>query len=270
MVLLTETIPAGLRADDLTFARELAALADSISLPRYTESTLSHGLKADGSVVTEADTATERALRAAIETARPEDGFFGEETGEHTGSGTRRWIIDPIDGTANFLRGVPNWGTLIALEIDGEPVLGVVSAPALGLRWWAQSGGGAWRQHGTAEPTRLRVSTVERLDQVSLSFQAVESWAKTGHLDALLDLCAEVWRDRAYGDLWSYMLLAEGALDAVCEFNVFAYDLAAVIPIVREAGGTCTDVNGVSSHSSGNLLATNGRIHEQIRSRITR
>ncbi|RLP76597.1 histidinol phosphatase [Mycetocola tolaasinivorans] len=266
--MLNET-SVGVRADDLVFALELAALADAESLPRYAAANLKHGVKADGSVVTEADTATERVLRAAIEHGRPEDGFFGEETGEHAGRSTRRWIIDPIDGTANFLRGVPNWGTLIALEIDGVPVLGVVSAPALGLRWWAQTGHGAWRQQGTREPTRLRVSAVDRVDQASLSFQSVESWSDAGHLDALLELCADVWRDRAYGDLWAYMLLAEGALDAVCEFNVFAYDLAAVIPIVREAGGTCTDVNGRSSHTSGNLLATNGPLHEQIRARIT-
>lgn len=259
--------------DDLRLAHELADLADSIALPRFTDEELRSSRKPDGSFVTEADTATERALRALLAERRPSDGFLGEETGESAdtgepGSAHRRWIIDPIDGTANYLRGVPNWGALIALEVDGIPVLGVVSAPAMGSRWWAVTGSGAWKRStapgsgaGAGEPRRLRVSGVAEIGEASLSFQGIDTWEAAGRREQLLDLASRVWRDRAYGDLWSYMLLAEGAIDIVCEFDVKPYDIAAILPIVREAGGSCTDTAGAESHTSGTLLATNGRLH---------
>ncbi len=259
--------------DDLRLAHELADLADSIALPRFTAEGLRSSRKPDGSFVTEADTATERALRDLLAERRPRDGFLGEETGESDetgapGTARRRWIIDPIDGTANYLRGVPNWGALIALEVDGVPVLGVVSAPAMGARWWAMTGAGAWKRStasggagAAGEPRRLRVSGVDELGDASLSFQGIDTWEAAGRREQLLDLASRVWRDRAYGDLWSYMLLAEGAVDIVCEFDVKPYDIAAILPIVREAGGSCTDAAGEESHTSGELLATNGRLH---------
>ena len=248
---------------DLRFALELADLADSISLPRFRSADLHIETKPDRTFVTDADRAVEDALRAKIDAERPSDSFFGEESGR-TDRGGRRWIIDPIDGTSNFLRGVPNWATLIALEIDGEPSVGVVSAPAFGDRWWAATGHGAWRQHRGEDPALLRVSGVDSLEHASLSFQSIEQWDLAGYLDPLIALTRAVWRDRAYGDMWSYMLLAEGLVDIVSEFDVKPYDLAALAPIVREAGGTFTDITGAASAWNGSALATNGKLHEQV------
>ena len=252
-------------AEDLAFALELADLADSISLPRFRAADLRIESKPDRTFVTDADRAVEEALRAKIESERPEDSFFGEETGS-TERGTRRWVLDPIDGTSNFLRGVPNWATLIALESDGEPVVGVVTAPAFDDRWWAAQGRGAWRQHRGEEPTLMRVSGVNSLEHASLSFQSIEQWDLAGYLDPLIELSRSVWRDRAYGDMWSYMLLAEGLVDIVAEFDVKPYDLAALVPIVREAGGSFTDIEGRSTTSTGSSLATNGVLHDTVAS----
>lgn len=248
---------------DLTFALELADLADGISLSRFRSADLQVDTKPDRSFVTDADQAVERALREHIEMHRPEDSFFGEESGR-TEKGSRRWIIDPIDGTSNFLRGVPNWGTLIALEIDGAPTVGVVSAPAFGARWWAETGGGAWGQDRSEEPRRLRVSGVRDLEHASLSFQSIAQWRDAGYLTPLLSLSEQVWRDRAYGDMWSYMLLAEGFVDIVAEFDVKPYDLAALVPIIREAGGRFTDIEGAESAWNGSSLATNGALHDAV------
>ena len=248
---------------DLAFALALADLADSISLPRFRAADLSVDTKPDRSFVTDADLAVERALRARLEVERPGDGFFGEESGRSDG-GERRWILDPIDGTSNFLRGVPNWATLIALEISGEPTVGVVSAPAFGMRWWAELGGGAWGRNDGEDPRRLRVSSVSELGHASLSFQSIAQWRDAGHLGSLLALAEQVWRDRAYGDSWSYMLLAEGLVDIVAEFDVKAYDLAAHAPIVREAGGRFTDFEGNETSWSGSALATNGLLHDAV------
>lgn len=250
-------------SSDLTFARELAELADSISLPRFRAADLHIETKADRTFVTDADRAVEEALRERIEAERPGDSFFGEESGRSE-RGARRWIIDPIDGTSNFLRGVPNWATLIALEVDGAPTVGVVSAPAFGTRWWAQTGAGAWKQEGERDPVPLRVSGVDSLEHASLSFQSIAQWDLAGYLDPLITLSRAVWRDRAYGDMWSYMLLAEGLVDIVAEFDVQPYDLAALVPIVREAGGTFTDVDGAGAAWNGNSLATNGKLHDAV------
>lgn len=248
---------------DLSFALSLAELADSISLPRFRSGDLRVDTKPDRTFVTDADLAVERALRQRIESERPGDGFFGEESGRSEG-GSRRWILDPIDGTSNFLRGVPNWATLIALETDDVPAIGVVSAPAFGVRWFAEIGEGSWRQdHGT-EPRRMHVSGVKELADASLSFQSIEQWRVAGYLDQLLTLEEQVWRDRAYGDMWSYMLLAEGLVDIVAEFDVKPYDLAALAPIVREAGGRFTDITGESTVWGGSSLATNGQLHHAV------
>ncbi|MGO3833997.1 MAG: inositol monophosphatase family protein [Microbacteriaceae bacterium] len=248
-------------AADLEFAKQLADLADSISLPRFEAADFTVATKADRSFVTDADTAVEAALRAHIEQHRPDDGFLGEESGQ-VDQGSRQWIIDPIDGTSNFLRGVPNWATLIALAVDGKPVVGVVSAPAFGQRWFAALGDGAWKSVRGAAPTQLGVSQVSSLHEASLSFQSIEQWEQAGYLSPLLDLTRAVWRDRAYGDMWSYMLLAEGVLDIVGEFDVKPYDLAALVPIVTEAGGTFTDIEGATSAWNLSSLATNGHLHD--------
>lgn len=246
---------------DLRFALELADLADGVSLPRFEAADLTIETKPDRTFVTDADRAVEHALRDKIESERPDEGFFGEETGR-SGSGSRQWIIDPIDGTSNFLRGVPNWATLIALAVDGVPTVGVVSAPAFGARWWAETGGGAWGQRVGEDPRPLKVSGVTDLEHASLSFQSIEQWDLSGYLDPLITLSRSVWRDRAYGDMWSYMLLAEGLVDIVAEFDVKAYDLAALVPIVTEAGGRFTDITGAESAWNGSSLATNGHLHD--------
>ena len=253
---------------DLAFALELADLADSISLPRFRAADLTIETKPDRTFVTDADKAVEDALRERIERHRPDDSFFGEESGR-TEKGARRWILDPIDGTSNYLRGVPNWATLIALEVDGVVETGVVSMPAMGSRWFAETGGGAWRQdrlgsEGSPEARRIGVSGIGDLEHASLSFQSIEQWRLAGYLPSLLALEERVWRDRAYGDAWSYMLLAEGLVDIVAEFDVKAYDLAAHIPIVREAGGRFTDITGAESAWNGSSLATNGALHDAV------
>lgn len=251
------------QSSDLQFALELADLADNISLPRFQAADLTIETKPDRTFVTDADQAVEAALRARIEAERPDDGFFGEETGR-VDAGSRQWIIDPIDGTSNFLRGVPNWATLIALSVGGTPTIGVVSAPAFGSLWWAEVGGGAWVRHRDSEPQALRVSGVHDLEHASLSFQSIRQWDDEGYLTPLIDLSRKVWRDRAYGDMWSYMLLAEGLVDIVAEFDVKPYDLAALVPIVREAGGRFTDIEGADNAWNGSSLATNGHLHDAV------
>lgn len=250
-------------ADDLALAHRLADAADRISSEKFRSLGLRVDTKADHTHVTEADLAVERAIRELLATERPDDGILGEEFGTE-GDTTRQWIIDPIDGTANYLRGVPVWGTLIALAVDGVPVVGVVSSPALGKRWWAASGSGAWLSENGGEPRRMHVSGVEALAEASISFQSIAQWDEAGYLDRLIALTRQVWRDRAYGDMWSYMLLAEGLVDAVGEFDVKSYDLAALIPIVEEAGGRFTSVSGDSGPGNGSSLASNGLLHDAL------
>ncbi|WP_244632551.1 MULTISPECIES: inositol monophosphatase family protein [unclassified Microbacterium] len=247
---------------DLDLALRLADAADAQSLPRFDAADLEISTKADNSHVTDADLATERAIRRILEAERPDDGIFGEEFGAQ-GSTHRQWIVDPIDGTANFLRGVPLWGTMIALAVDGVPQVGVVSMPALGRRWWAATGAGAWTTVG-AEPRRIQASAVSSLDDASVSFQSIAQWSDAGRIETLLRVAGRVWRDRAYGDVYSYMLLAEGRLEMVAEFDVKEYDIAAAVPIVREAGGRMTAADGAETISARSTLATNGRLHDDF------
>jgi len=261
---VTDTAAPPPLAADLELALRLADTADAISSSRFRDRDLHVETKPDRSPVTEADLAVERAIRDLLATERPDDGILGEEYGTE-GDTARQWIIDPIDGTANYLRGVPVWGTLIALALDGAPRVGVVSSPALGRRWWAVTGGGAWTTDAPgAEPRPLRVSGVSDLEHASLSFQSIAQWDEAGYVDRLVALTRRVWRDRAYGDMWSYMLLAEGLVDAVGEFGVKTYDLAALIPIVEEAGGTFTSVDGTPGPGNGSALASNGAIHAAL------
>lgn len=247
---------------DLEFALQLADIADAISLPRYTAADLQVSTKPDKSFVTDADTAVEAAIRAHIELHRPNDGFYGEESGAFE-QGSRQWIIDPIDGTSNFLRGVPNWATLISLAVDGKPIVGVVSAPAFRERWWGATGLGAWGQRIGEDVRRLRVSQIDELSEASLSFQSIAQWRDADRLEHLMALTERVWRDRAYGDAWAYMLLAEGRLDIVAEFDVKSFDIAAHVPIIEEAGGRFTDIDGTESVWNFSSLATNGVLHAQ-------
>lgn len=259
---MTESPAATDFSADLALALRLADAADSESLPRFDASDLTISTKADRSHVTDADLATERALRSVLAEERPSDGIFGEEFGLE-GDARRQWIIDPIDGTANFMRGIPLWGTMISLAVDGVPQVGVVSMPALGRRWWASTGAGAWTA-AHAGPRRLQTSTVAALDDAAVSFQSITQWADAGHLSDLLRVADRVWRDRAYGDVYSYMLLAEGRLEMVAEFDVKEYDIAAAVPIVREAGGTFTSFDGAESISERSALATNGILHAEF------
>lgn len=254
---------------DLTLALQLADAADAISLGRYESSDLRIDTKPDRTFVTDADQAVEARIRELLATERPADAFFGEETGR-AGTSNRQWIIDPIDGTSNFLRGVPVWGTLIALAIDDVPVIGVVSAPALGQRWWAERGNGAFKQAAGGNPERMAVSNVRELSDASVSFQSIAQWRDAGYLDELLELTAKVWRDRAYGDLWPYMLLADGRIDVVAEFDVKPYDLAALVPIVEEAGGRFSSVTGEPGPWHGSSLATNDALHDEVLAQLKR
>ena len=259
-------------ADDLSLALALAAEADLVSIARYESVDLIVTTKPDRTPVTDADQAVERLIRERIEASRPNDTILGEEYGGGRESG-RQWIIDPIDGTANFMRGVPIWGTLIALAIDGVPQVGVVSSPALGKRWWAAKGHGAWSAKITGEPqggskqpdpTPLRVSGITDLADASLSYNSITGWDDEGRLDQIVGLTRAVWRSRAIGDMWSYMLLAEGALDIVGEFDLKPYDMAALIPIIEEAGGKFTSVDGEDGPWGGSALATNGALHDAV------
>ena len=256
-------------ADDLSLALRLADAADAISLSRFRSANLEISTKPDATHVTDADLAVERALREILAIERPNDGILGEEYGTE-GSTTRQWIIDPIDGTANFLRGVPNWATLISLAVDGAPVVGVASAPAFRKRWWAADGAGAWLAEDGAAPRRLHVSGVEKLADASLSFQSIAQWDDAGYLDHLITLSRSVWRDRAYGDMWSYGLLAEGRVDIVGEFDVKEYDIAPFVILIREAGGRFTDIDGNDSIAARSALASNGILHEQVLRNLAR
>jgi len=326
---------------DLEFALQLADTADRITMSYYGQAGLLVLEKPDSTPVSEADRLVEQTLRDLIGATLPTDGILGEEFGTTAGSGDgsgqpagfgdqgaeatdsastsgaarrRQWIIDPIDGTKNFIRGVPVWATLIALVTDdgaepefgassppapqvgltpnddaatqpripdapaiAPPVrtrtvqVGVVSAPALGRRWWAGVGHGAWAG-GLAhpEPIPLRVSQVNSLAQATVSYASLDGWDKLGLLDDFVQLTLDCGRSRAFGDFWSYMLLAEGAVDFAIEPELEVYDMAALVPIVTEAGGTFTALDGQPGPWGGNAIASNGPLHQQVRNRLAR
>jgi histidinol-phosphatase len=259
-------------ADDLSLAHVLADTADSISAARFRALDLHVKSKPDLTPVSDADTAVERALRATLARTRPRDGILGEEFGisePPAGSGNRQWVIDPIDGTKNFVRGVPIWATLIALLEGDQPIVGLVSAPALGRRWWAATGHGAYAGRHPAAATRIKVSGVRRLTDASFCYSSLHGWEESGRLPAMLDILRESWRSRAYGDFYGYMLVAEGAVDAMVEPELSLWDLAALIPIVTEAGGIFTDLSGRPGPGGGSAVATNGKLHEDLLTRLS-
>jgi histidinol-phosphatase len=218
--------------------------------------------KPDLTPVTDADKSVEEGIRRTLSRARPRDAVLGEEHGS-TGFAQRRWVIDPIDGTKNYVRGVPVWATLIALMIDQEVVVGVVSAPQLNRRWWAWQGGGAWTGRSLLKATPCHVSDVSRLEDASLSYSSLGGWEERDRLEDFLALSRRCWRTRAYGDFWSHMLVAEGAVDLAAEPDLQLYDMAALDVIVREAGGSFTSLDGRGGPLGGNALASNGRLHDQ-------
>jgi histidinol-phosphatase len=242
---------------DLALALELADLADAVTLRRW-RTDLVVETKPDLTPVTEADREVEQVLRMALTRARPGDAVLGEEDGL-TGSGPRRWVVDPIDGTKNYVRGMPVWATLVALQVDEVGVVGVVSAPALNRRWWARRGGGAF-----ADGRPIQVSAVATLSDAYLSYASLTGWESAGALDRFLDLTRACWRTRAVGDFWSHVLVAEGAVDLAVEPEVSLWDLAALAVVVEEAGGRFTDLAGRPGPDGGSAVATNGLLHDAV------
>lgn len=249
---------------DLKFALELADAADAITLSRYRAMDLFVETKPDNTPVTEADQATENMLREKISAAFPHDGILGEEFGLENEASNRVWILDPIDSTKNYLRGVPVWGTLIALAIDDEPIVGVVSCPALGRRWWAETGGGAFTKDvdGTVRP--ISVSGVSKISDASFSYSDEVGWDVHGTGNAFNNLKNAVWRTRAYGDFWSHLLVAEGAVDIAAEPELKKWDMAANNIIVKEAGGKVSGYKGGRAFDELCAVTTNGLLHDEV------
>ena len=252
------------REEDLALALMLVDLADTITLGRFRAEDLQVQTKPDLTPVTEADRAVEHAIRERLAAVRPQDAVVGEEFGPSAQGLRRRWIIDPIDGTKGYLRGVPVWATLLALEEAGEIVLGVASAPALQRRWWAVRGEGAFARDGLAPtPRPIHVSAVDSLGDAHVSYGGLAEWTKIGRREMLLELISRCWRSRAFGDAWSYMMVAEGVVDiGGVEPNVTLWDLAVPLLIVEEAGGRFTDLHGSRRADGGSGVATNGLLHD--------
>ncbi len=249
--------------DDLRLAHVIADQVDALTMSRFKAQDLQVETKPDLTPVSDADRAAEDLVRSQLSRARPRDAVHGEERSD-TGHGPRRWVVDPIDGTKNFVRGVPVWATLLALMDGDDVVVGVVSAPALGRRWWAAQGTGAWTGRSLSAATRLQVSSVGDLADASVSYSSLSGWEERDRLDAFLALQRRVWRTRAYGDFWSYMLVAEGAVDVALEPELSLYDMAALVPVVTEAGGRFTSLRGVDGPHGGDALVTNGLLHDDV------
>jgi histidinol-phosphatase len=237
-------------------------MADRMTLDRYLAADLLVETKPDLTPVSEADTAVEHAIRERLAAAVPADAVVGEEFGASTTpEGTRRWILDPIDGTKNYVRGIPVWATLIALEDEGELTVGVVSAPALHRRWWAARGRGAFVVDGLSEePRQIHCSGVRQLADAQLCVSGLNGWETRP--EVFLALQSACWRTRGFGDFWGYMLVAEGAADICCEAVVSLWDLAAPQMVLEEAGGRFTDLGGEHRADGGDALATNSWLHE--------
>ena len=262
---------------DLALAMTLADRADAIALERFRSLDLVVDTKPDLTPVSDADRAVEAALRAILSKQRPDDAILGEEFGT-TGSADRRWVLDPIDGTKNYVRGVPAWATLIALATgvgpaatahpigDGTLTMGLVSAPALGMRWWASSGEGAWAQPQGGTPRPISVSSVADISDASVSYSDWNdpAWDTTSARKGFQQLLETAWRSRAFGDFWSHMLVAEGAMDVAIEPQLSPWDMAALIPIVTEAGGQISALNGQPPLAGGNAVSTNGKLHTHV------
>lgn len=254
--------PSGDYSDDLALALAIADAVDALTMRNSDPADLTVELKPDDTPVTAVDRAAEQLVRDMLRAERPDDSILGEEYGTQ-GAASRRWIIDPIDGTKNFIRGVPVWATLIALFDGDRPAVGVVSAPALQRRWFAAMGAGAWEGLDASSARRISVSGVTELAKASLSYSSLTGWHNLGRAEQFFDLTAGIWRTRAFGDFWSYMLVAEGAVDIAAEPELEIYDMAALVPIVLEAGGRFTSLDGVEGPFGGNALATNGKIHAE-------
>ncbi|MFD9129099.1 histidinol-phosphatase [Kitasatospora sp. NPDC059571] len=259
--------------DDLRLAHVLADSADSVTMERFKALDLKVETKPDLTPVSDADKAAEELVRSVLQRARPRDAVMGEEYGLQ-GSGPRRWVVDPIDGTKNYVRGVPVWATLIALleeGIDGElrPVVGIVSAPALNRRWWAARDLGAYAGRSLAKASRIQVSQVQRIEDASFTYSSLTGWEERGRLDPFLDLTRACWRTRAYGDFWSYMMVAEGSADIAAEPELSLWDMAAPCIVVQEAGGRFTGLDGVDGPNGADAVASNGVLHAEVLRRLS-
>ncbi|PXX69156.1 inositol-phosphate phosphatase [Nocardia tenerifensis] len=255
-------------SSDLELALRLADAADGLTRARFGALDLKVDSKPDLTPVSDADLAVEQAIREVLAEQRPDDSVLGEEFGGDAEFTGRQWVIDPIDGTKNFVRGVPIWATLIALLEDGVPVVGVVSAPALSRRWWAAAGSGAWASFDAQAPQQISVSAVADLGSASLAFSSLSGWRERGLRENFLALTDDVWRVRGYGDFFTYCLLAEGAVDIATEPEVSLWDLAALDILVREAGGRFTSLAGKPGPHGGDAVATNGLLHDEALQRL--
>ncbi|MEI2779156.1 MAG: inositol monophosphatase family protein [Tetrasphaera sp.] len=254
--------------DDLRLAHVLADAVERVTMTRFRAEDLHVETKPDLTWVSDADRAAEELIRTQLGRTRPRDAVHGEEFPD-TGHGPRRWVIDPIDGTNNYVRGVPVWATLIGLLDGPDVVMGLVAAPALGRRWWAAKGTGAWTGRALTSARPIKVSGIERLADASISISDVISWRASDRLEAMLGLLDSCWRNRAYGDFWSYMLLAEGALDIAAEPELALHDMAALAPIVTEAGGRFTSLDGRDGPFGASAVATNGALHDRVLRTLT-
>jgi histidinol-phosphatase len=224
--------------------------------------------KPDRTLVTQADTAIETRIRERLADAFPEHGLVGEEYGTEAGDAAVRWYIDPIDGTHNYIRGVPLFGTLLAVERDGELQAAVISAPALDERWWAHRGGGAWARNRGVAPRRIAVSGVTALGDAQVLYGSSRDIVDTGKAPGFDGLLRDVWRERGFGDFWGYALVAEGAAEAMVEVGLSTWDAAAPTVLIEEAGGRATDIEGRRRIDSGTFLTTNGLLHDTVRERL--
>ncbi len=248
---------------DLELALRMADSADAITLARFRAVDLRVSRKPDRTPVTDADTAAEDALRAVLAAERPADAVLGEERGGTGLTAGRGWVLDPIDGTKNYSRGMPVWASLIGLTVDGEARVGVASAPALGRRWWAATGSGAWTSDAPGAPPRpIGVSGVGELGDAFLSTTDLRIFDEQGRLPHYLRLVDACWETRAFGDFWQHCLVAEGVLDLAVDPEANPWDLAALLPIVVEAGGRFSDMSGTVTHAGGSGISSNGALHD--------
>jgi histidinol-phosphatase len=268
-------------AEDLALAIALANIADAKTMPRFRATDLAVETKPDLTPVSESDKAAELAIRDHLRTVRPADAVVGEEFGSEEATNSRRWIVDPIDGTKSYVRGVPTWSTLIALQVRGRSTVAVVSMPAVGRRWWATRGGGAFaahheapggtgRAHVTGAPERISVSAVADVADAQMGWSGIEDWDAVDRGEDALRLARACWRTRGIGDVWPYMLVAEGAFEIATDPEATLWDLAAPALIVEEAGGTFTSLAGDPDPGAGSGLATNGILHERVRALLGR
>ncbi len=259
-------VPESTMCDWLALALEACDAADEIAR-RHFRRDLDLERKPDRSFVTVADQGIEREIRSRILARHPDHGLVGEEYGTQAGGAVTRWFIDPIDGTHNFIRGIPLFGTLLAVEHEGEMQVGVISAPALNERWFAWRGGGAWNVGRDGE-RRIRVSRVTALEDAQLVYGSGRDNVASGLMPGFDSLIASCWRERGFGDFWGYALVAEGAAEAMFETGMSPWDLAAPQILIEEAGGRVTDVDGERRIDAPSFVGSNGHLHEEILGRL--